>query len=272
MARRSAATLALAALGGVANAGVVLALYARGDYPALASAPETARLAATTFVLGFAPLFLSAHTRLLTPAAGSVAALAGTAVLERTTPTPEWSRLGEHVVVDGPTYVSSYANAWAVWLALPAVAGVVEFAIRRGYGVGDRRLRNLPTFPLSRGSVAGLAGGCACLVALATTLLVLRAGISPRGAAAAVFVFAAAVTAVPLAALLSRGIVAPTVLFAPVPVVLLYEIFLPADSPVHVLLFGPAAVVLAAAWALEAALRSRLGGWDGGRFAGRDPP
>ncbi|RKD97776.1 hypothetical protein [Halopiger aswanensis] len=271
MARLSPATLAIAALVGLANVGVVFALYARGDYPALEPTAELAVLALTTFVVGVLPWFASAHTRLVTPALGFLGALAGTVFLELTTPAPEWSRLGEYVVVDGPTHASSYANAWYVWLALLTVAGVLEFAIRRGYGIGDDRLRNLPTLPFSRDRLVRTVGAVAALVGLAATLLVLRSGIRPPAAAAVVFLFAAVVTAIPLAALLARGIVAPTVLFALVPYFLIYEVFVTTDSPLHILLFGPYAVVLALAWALEEAIRSRLGGWNGGRFAGQKP-
>ncbi|AEH37245.1 hypothetical protein [Halopiger xanaduensis] len=267
MTRPSPTTVAIAALGGLANVAVVLGLYARGDYPA----PEVAVLAVTAFLVGFLPWFATAYTRLLTPAIGFLAALSGTAYLEFATPPPEWGQLGEYVVVDGPTHVSSYANAWDVWLALLTVAGVLEFAIRRGYGIGGDRLRNLPTLPFSRDRLVRTVGSVAALVGLAATLLVLRAGIRPPAAAAVVFLFAAAVTAVPLAALLARGIVVPTVLFALVPYTLVYEVFVTTDSPLHILLFGPYAIVLALAWVLEEAIRSRLGGWDGGRFAGREP-
>lgn len=270
MARPSPTTTAIATLAGLANAAAVLALYARGDYPTLASVPDVALLLATTFLVGFLPVLISAHTRLLTPALGWLGILTGTTYLELSTPAPAWSQLGEYVVVDGPTHVSSYANTWYVWLALFSVVGVVEFAVRRGYGIGDERLRHLPALPLSHSALTGTVGGAACLVGLATTLLVLRAGIRPPAAATVVFGFATAVTAIPLAALLARGLLAPTVLFAPVPYFLLYEVFRTTDSPVHILLFGLWAVVLALAWALEEALRSRLGGWNGGRFAGRN--
>ncbi len=78
------------------------------------------------------------------PAAGFVFVLGGTVSVELATPNPEWSTLDGYVIVDGPTHVASYANTWYVWLSLLLVAGGLEFAIRRGYGVGDDRLRNLP--------------------------------------------------------------------------------------------------------------------------------
>ncbi|ELZ07378.1 hypothetical protein [Natrialba aegyptia] len=266
--RPSPPTLALAALGGAANVVAVLALFARADYPALESPPELAVLAATGFALGFVSLFVSAHTRLLTPAVGFVVVLLGTVFAELTTPMPEWSELGGYVVVEGPTHVWSYANSWDVWLSLLLIAGLVEFGVRRGYGLGDRRLRNLPSIPLSRTAVLGMVTVGAGLLGVATTRLVLRAGINPRAAAPFVFVAAAAVAAVPLAALLTRGLLLPTVLFALlVPYFLTIEVFTATDSPVHILLFGPYAVGLLIGAAFENWLRSRLRGWNGGRFA-----
>lgn len=255
-------------VGGLANVGFVVALYARGDYPTLESVLGTGLLAATAFAVGFAALFVSAHTRLLAPASGFLAVLAGVTAVELTSPPPEWGELGGRVIVDGPTHVASYANAWYVWIALLLFAGIVEFAIRRGYEIGDRRLRRLPALPLSWSVLVRTVLGASGIIGLATTALVIRAGIRPAATALVVFVVATAVAAVPLAALLARGLLAPVALFALlVPYFLGVEVFLATDSPVHILLFGPYAVVLAVAWLLEAAVRSRLRGWDGGRFA-----
>lgn len=271
MNRPAPATLGIASIGGLANVAAVLALYARGGYPTLESPTATAVVALTAFSLGSVALFVTAYTRLLAPAIGFVVALAGTIGLEVATPMPEWSELDGYVVVDGPTHISSYANRWYVWLALLLFAGVVEFAIRRGYGIGDRRLRNLPSLPLSRAALVRTVGGVAVLVGMAATLSTLQFGVDPRGTAVVVFIFTAAVTAIALAAVLARGFVLPVVLFALfVPSVLVVDVFVTTDSPVHFLLLGPYAVVLAVAWALEAAVRSRLGGWDGGRFTGRN--
>lgn len=270
MDRRSVSTIALASAAGLGNVAVVLALYARADYPILESSVDVALLVVTGFVVGFVPLAVSAHTRLLAPAAGFVGVLAGTVYLELTSPVPEWSELGGYVVVDGPTHVGSYANTWYVWLALLLLAGTVEFAIRRGYGIGDRRLRNLPELPIPRPVLAWTVTVSAALVGVATMLLVIRSGIEPSPVALVVFAVTGAVVAVPLAALLARGLLLPIVLFALlVPYFVIVEVFVTTDSPVHILLFGPYAVVLAAAWLLEAAVRSRLRGWDGGRFARR---
>lgn len=271
MDRRPVATLALASVAGLGNVAVVLALYARADYPILGSSIDVAPLVVTGFVVGFVPLLVSAYTRLLAPAVGFVAVLAGTVYLELTSPSPEWSELGGYVVVDGPTHVGSYANTWYVWLALLLLAGAVEFAIRRGYGIGNRRLRNLPDLPIPRPVLAWTVAGFAALVGVATTLLVIRSGIEPSPVALVVFAVTSGVVAVPLAALLARGLLLPIVLFAAlVPYFVTVEVFATTDSPVHILLFGPYAVVIAAAWLLEEAVRSRLWGWDGGRFARRE--
>lgn len=267
MSRPSTPTVAVATGAGLANVAVVLALYARAGYPALESAVEVAVLTVLVFVTAFVPVLVSAHTRLLSPAIGFGAVLAGTVYLELTTPSPEWSELGGHVVVDGPTHVGSYANAWYLWLALTLLAGVVEFAIRRGYGVGDHGLRNLPQLPLSWGTLARTVVGFASLVGVTPMLLALRYGVHPSAIAFVLFAATAAVVAVPLAALLSRGLLSPIVLFSIlVPYFLLVEVFTTTDSPVHILLFGPYAVVLAVASLLEATIRSRLRGWNGGRF------
>lgn len=256
-----------AVLGGALNVATVLALYARGDYPTLSSTAGTSVVVVTAFTLGFVAVLVAAHTRLVSPAAGYLAVLAGTAYLELSTPSPEWGELNGHVIVDGPTYVLSYANTWYVWLALLLYAGAVEFGIRRGYGVGDHRLRHLPDVPLSRSTIVQVVAAVAGFVGLATVLLVLRAGIRPPSAAIVVLVLGVAVAAVPLAALLSNGILLPTVLFAAlVPYALTVEVFVATDSPVHILLFGPYAIVLAVAWGVEKALRTRVSGWDGGRF------
>ncbi|OIB58725.1 hypothetical protein [Natrialba sp. SSL1] len=267
--RPSLRSLAVGAIGGLLNVTCVLALFVRGSYPILDSPTQLAVLALAGFALGFVALFITSYTRLLTPAVGFLAVLVGTVYLELTTPLPEWEELGDYVIVDGPTHVSSYAHTWYVWLSLVVVAGLVEFGLRRGYGVGDGRLRNLPSLPFSRRGLGRTVGTAAGLVGLATALLVLRAGIQPSASVVVVFVVATAVTAIPLAALLSRGLVVPIALFALVPYALAVEVFVTTDSPVHILLFGPYALVLLVAAAVEYWLRAKLGGWDGGRFANR---
>ncbi|ELY94312.1 hypothetical protein C482_18427 [Natrialba chahannaoensis JCM 10990] len=268
--RPSLLSLAVGATGGLLNVTCVLALFARGSYPVLDSPTQLTVLALAGFTLGFVALFIASYTRLLTPAVGFLAVLAGTVSLELTTPLPEWGELGGYVIVDGPTHVSSYAHTWYVWLSLVVVAGLVEFGLRRGYGVGDGRLRNLPSLPLSRSGLGRTVATAAGLVGLATALLVLRAGIRPAAVLVfVVFVVATAVAAVPLVALLSRGLVVPIALFALVPYALAVEVFVTTDSPVHILLFGPYALLLLATAVVEYWLRANLSGWDGGQFVDR---
>ena len=199
-------TLAFAAAAGLANVAVVLALYVRAGYPTLESLGAVALLAVTGFAVGFVPALASAHTRLISPALVVGAALLGTVALELTSPAPEWTELGGAVVVDGPTHAGSYANTWYLWLALSCYAGALEFGLRRGYGVADDRLRNLPALPLSRRDFGRAVGGFAGLVGLATALLVVRAGARPPAVVAVVLAFAVAVAAVPLAGLLRNRI------------------------------------------------------------------
>ncbi|SFC08256.1 hypothetical protein SAMN05444422_104172 [Halobiforma haloterrestris] len=268
--RPSSAAIATGLVGGVGNAVVAVALYARADYPALESTGETALVALSAFPVGFVPLLLAAYARLVAPALGFLGLVAGTVRLEVTTPAPEWGELGEYVVVDGPTHVGSYVDAWYLWLVLAALLAVAEFGLRRRYGIGDGRLRNLPDGPLERSSRYAVVVGTAVLVGIATSLLVVDAGIRPAALTSAVFAFAAAVTAVPLAALFEDGALAPLALFPLVPYFLVLEVFVTTDSPVHILLFGPYAVVLAVVWALERRFRSRLGA--SGDSLGADEP
>ncbi|SDQ99923.1 hypothetical protein [Natronobacterium texcoconense] len=260
----SLGTITAGLVGGAGNAAVVLALYARAEYPVLESVTATTFLALGAFAVGFVPLFLAAYTRLFAPAVGLLAVVVGTVYLEFTTPMPEWSEMGDYVIVDGPTHVSSYANTWYVWLALAAVVAVAEFGIRRRYGIADGRLRNLTDWPLSRTARYTVVLGTAALVGAGTSLLVVRSGVQPSPFVSVVFAFAAAATAVPIAALFEDGALLPLALFALVPYFLVLEVFVTTDSPVHILLFGPHAVVLAVVWWLERTARKRLGGADGG--------
>lgn len=172
--RPTATTLALAAVGGLVNVAVVFTLYVRAAYPILESTGDIAVLAVALFAVGATAVFASAYTRLLTPALGWIAALAGTAYYELTTPMPDWGELDGHVIVEGPTHVASYANTWYVWLALALFVGVLEFGIRRGYGLGEQSLQNLPDLPLSRADLARTVVGFGALVGVATMLLTIR--------------------------------------------------------------------------------------------------
>lgn len=267
MARPLMTAVTAALVGGSLNVAVILALFARAEYPALDSAAGTGTLVLTGFTLGFVALLITVYTRLLFPAIGFLTILLGTIYLELTSPLPEWSEMNGHIIVDGPTHVLSYANTWYVWLALLLFGSIVEFGIRRGYGIGDHRLQNLPDIPLSRYTIAWIGVGFAGLVGVATMLLVIRAGIRPPAAALIVFVIATAAAVVPLTALLMHGVLLPTLLFAVfVPYMLSIEVFVTTDSPVHILLFGPYAIILVIAWGVEKLVRERLS-WDGGQFA-----
>lgn len=271
MTRPSAATVVIALVSGVTNVAVVLALYGRADHPTLGPSIGTGFLIVTGFTLGFVALLVSTHTRLLTPAGVFLTVLLATTYRELASPQPTWSELNGYVIVEGPTHIASYANAWYVWIALLLFAGSAEFGVRRGYRIGDHRLTNVPTLPLSGRALGWIVTVVAGLVGVATTLLVIRSGIRPSHAAVVVFLFSVAVAAIPLAALLARGMVLPIVLFAPVvPYFLAVEVFITTDSPLHLFLFGPYAILLAIVWTLESVLRSRLRGWSGGRFTCRD--
>lgn len=269
MTRPAARSIAIAVPGGAVHAAVVTGLILAADYPMVDSTGAIAAIAAFGFVLGVAPLSLSVHTRLLAPASGLVALVAWTTYLEVTSPSPRIvDELGGHAIYDGPTYALDYVTAWPTWLVALSVAGLVEFAIRRGYGLGDARLRHLPDLPSSRSARRRIVAGTSALVGVVTVVQVELSHAPSVVESALFFVAAAAATAVPLAALLSRGSVAPLAVLAFwLPRVLHVEAFGSSDSGVHLLLLGPLAIVCAIAWRLELWLRSRYLGWDGGRFA-----
>lgn len=242
---------------GLLNVTVVVALYARDGYPTLESPAATAVLAVTTLLVGAIPVFVTVQTRLLTPGVGFLALLAGATTLDLRTPSPEWGDLEGYVIVEGPTHVGSYANRWYLWLGLLLYAGLLEFALRRRYGLAEGRLRDLPAVPETRSGRLTVAAAGGVLVGVATALLVLESGINPPLAAGAIFVVAFAVAVVPLVGLLERGLVVPTMLFLVlVPYLLVFEAFVTTDSPVHILLFGPYALLLAAVGLLEAVIRT----------------
>lgn len=270
MARPSTSTLGASILGGLLNVVVIFAVLAHIDYPTLSVATGTAVVATTGFALGFIAIFVTVHTRLLSPAIGYLAVLAGTTYLALSTPQPEWGELNGHIIVDGPTHVLSYANSWYVWLALVLYVGVIEFGFRRGYGIGDHRLRNLPDLPLSRWTIAWVSAGFAGLIGVTTVLVIFQTGIRLSAADVIFVVFIAAVAAIPLVAILRYGVLLPAVLFGVfVSYMLTSGVFVTTESPVHILLFGPYAIVLVLAWVVESALRSRFRGWNGGRFTAK---
>ncbi|MFC4541195.1 hypothetical protein ACFO5R_04545 [Halosolutus amylolyticus] len=272
--RAVASAITIATLGGLAHAAVVSTLLTRIDYPLVDSTAGLAALAAGAFLLGFVAFLVTAHTRLYFSAIGSVALLVGVTYVELTSPDPQTvGELGGHDIVEGPFHVYHYADNWALLLSLLLVAGVAEYGLRRGYGPGADRLRNLPDLPLRRRTLAGVVVGVAGFVGVATVLLVQKSATLGVDGALVVFACVAAVTAVPLAALLGEGALVPLFLFTlVVPRFLLVEVFLTTDSYVHILALGLYAIVLAIVGLLETRFRARYRGWDGGAFTEHTNP
>lgn len=215
MGRVNETAIVLASLGGLANAAIVVGLLLYFEYPLVETTIGFASVMITAFVFGFLPVLLSVRTGLVAPTIGFLALLVSVVSVEITTPAPaRVERLGSADIVTGPFYVYEYADSWYVWLALLLIAGVGEFAIRRGYGLGDQRLRRVPTLPLSRGTSVGVAVGLGSLLGATTAVLVaVSLGLGPIESLVTGCLVAAA-TAIPLVALLSSGIVAPFAVFA----------------------------------------------------------
>ena len=225
MNRALLASIAAGLLGGLANVAVTLALLRRVGSPFFEPGRETAlnptiigsvadapHVWLGVFALGFIPLFVAAATRLLAPAGGFAALLVGVGYTVLTAPEPVRA---SGVLVEGPFYASNYAKSWYAWLPLLLVAAVAEFALRRGYGLGDRRLRRLPSLPLSRSRSAAVALGTGLLVGLGIGLSNPTSYYQTSASAVlGVLVPGAVATAIALAALLFRGLVAPMTLYA----------------------------------------------------------
>lgn len=178
MNRPSVTSIAVGTAGGIASAVVVGVLLSAFDYHVVTTATERWTLLPGAFVLGFATVAVSAHTGLVSPGGGFLALLTTVVYIELTTAPPQAVvERGDDVIVDGSFHALSYADTWYVWLALLLVAGVAEFAIRRGYELGDDRLRNLPVLPLSRTDVWLVVAGCSVAVGLATMTLLVRGGL-----------------------------------------------------------------------------------------------
>lgn len=270
MNRPSVTSIAVGTAGGIASAVVVGVLLSAFDYHVVTTATERWTLLPGAFVLGFATVAVSAHTGLVSPGGGFLALLTTVVYIELTTAPPQAVvERGDDVIVDGSFHALSYADTWYVWLALLLVAGVAEFAIRRGYELGDDRLRNLPVLPLSRTDVWLVVAGCSVAVGLATMTLLVRGGLWDTVPGYGIgFVAAAVATAVPLAALLSYGIVSPFVLYGWLVTATLHtEAFTAPDSGLHVPILGVSSIGFEIVAGLELMVRSRLRGWDGGRFA-----
>lgn len=271
MNRPTTSSLALGVVGGFVSVIVVAALVSRFGYHDFISSAQYVGLRPGVFALGFVPVLVSVHTRCLAPGGGFVALVITVAYVEVTTPAPQTvGERGGHAIVDGGFHALNYAETWYVWLSFLLVAGVAEFAIRRGYALGDERLRNLPTLPLSRRELWLVVAGCSAMVGTTTMIVLVNSGMWSHPVGYGIgFAAAAVATAVPLAALLSRGIVSPFVLYSWfVPDTMQTEIFLTTDSGLHIVVMGVASLLFALLAGLELWLRSRLRGWDGGRFVG----
>lgn len=274
MNRSNETVIALASLGGLANAVIVVGLLFHFEYPLVETTIGFASAGATAFVFGFLPVLISVRTGLIAPTIGYLTLLIGVAFVEITTPAPERvGGLGSTDIVEGPFYVYEYADSWYVWLALLLVAGVGEFAIRSGYDLGNQRLRRVPTLPLSQATSVGVAVGFGGLLGAATALHVgISLGLGPiESLILGSFVVAA--TTISLAALLSFGIVTPFVLFTFGIVIVLRALVFGSPTGVAALVVpGLLAVLCAIVWVVEHLLRSRFRGWNGGRFANSVQP
>lgn len=269
MIRPSNRSVAAGVVGGLTNALAVGGLLTYYDYQILLSGGRITALVLAAFGLGFGAALLSAHTGFVAPGGGFLALLATVVIVELTSPAPQKvGELGGNNIVEGSFHAMHYAETWYLWLVLLGVAGVAEFAIRRGYGVRDESLRNIPELPLSRSGVVRSVAVCSGTVGAATMLVLVQGTLWDHvGGYAIGFVAAAIATAVPFAALLSRGVVVPVVLYGLVAATTFRtEVFGSPGSGLNIVFFGVSAVVLALVALLELFVRSRLGGWNGGRF------
>ncbi|MFB6354041.1 MAG: hypothetical protein ABEJ92_08135 [Halobacteriales archaeon] len=125
--------LAVAVAVGLVHAAAIAALVARLDYPvdALATAPG-GRVGALVGLVALVavPAFVAVRGRLLLPLAAVVLVAGRSVGLALTTPPPEFSTLGGHLVVHGPRYVDGYVDAWYVWLFAALLLGLAESVAR----------------------------------------------------------------------------------------------------------------------------------------------
>lgn len=259
--------------GGIVSAGIVGMLLLYFDYHVIMSPADFWVFVVGAFLLGSISMGFSSYTGLLVPGGGFLLILVAVVSVELTTPAPQQvGKLGGNAIVDGSFHMFSYASTWYLWLTLLLVAGVAEFAIRRGYEYHDDRLRNLPELPLSRYELGIIVSGCSILVGLATMIVLIQSqlwdAISGYGIG---FAAATVATAIPLTALLSRGIVTPFLLYSWVLTNSLHtEVFTSPETGLHIALVGIASFVFAIVSVLELLVRYRLLGWDGGNFGSPD--
>ncbi|MWV65516.1 hypothetical protein GRS48_11905 [Halorubrum sp. JWXQ-INN 858] len=267
MSTPSLRTLLVATIGGFAHLGVVEFLFRLlGHVPDSLWPLASVENAAFVFAFGFLVVLLTVHTRLLSPVVGLPALLAWATYRDVASPTPVWSELGGHLVVDGPVSLARYVWTWEVWLATFVVLAAVEYGLRHHYGVGDERLRNLPPLPSSRREVALVAGAAGGTFGVAVVAWMAGIGVNPAGILPLLAVTTGLAAAVPVGAAVARGLVAPTACFLALVVpVLLGQTFAGSEGgPVFLLFLGPIAVGFAIVGLLENVIRSRLSGRFGG--------
>lgn len=268
MNRPATISLVLSILGGLTNAAVVTGLLLYFDYPLVQTNAGIGALAVAAFCFGFVPLFVTAETKLLSPSIGFIVLLVGVTYVEVTTPSPKSvGQLGANNIVEGPFHIYNYADSWYLWLALLLAVGIGEFAIRRGYGVGDRRLSRVPDLPLSKTSSVLMIPGSGILLGGATALLIsVSLGFSLTESLI-IGSFVAVDTVLALTALLSTGIVTPFLLFVIwIPIVLRALVFGSPSGVAPLVVPGFLIILLAIAWLVEFIVRFRFRGWDGGQF------
>lgn len=259
MSRPSTRTLLVGLAGGTAHlAAVELAFRVLGHAPPERWPLSDPGRAVGLFALGFLVSLAVAHTRLYSPAIGLSAAFAWATARDAAAPAPEWSEVGGFLVVDRTVFLSAYAGGWAVIVGLLAVAAGAEFGLRSRHGLGDERLRNLPSAPIRLRNVAlgGLAIGG--VFGLAVTFRIAAFGVSPATAVPVMAATTTAAAAVPVAAA-ARGLVGPTVCFALLVPPLARAVLTGSEGgPVFLLLLGPIAVALVLVAVAEAAVRRRF--------------
>jgi len=256
MPRPSAGTLLAAIGGGAVHLALVEPLFRALNH----TPPERWPLAdpgraAGLFAAGFLVALVVAHTRLLSPAVGLVAALAWATLRDALAPPPEWSEVGGFLVVDRTVYLSAYAGGWTVVVGLIAVAAGVEFGLRRQHGTGGDRLRNLPPAPSRVRDAALVSVALGGVFGVAATARIAAFGVSPGTAVPVMAATSTVAAAVPVAAA-ALGLVAPAACFALLVPPLARGVITGGEGgPVLLLFLGPAAIALAGVGLIEGWLR-----------------
>lgn len=266
MSRPSLPTFLVGVGGGLIHLAVVEFTFRRlGHVPEALWPLSSIEGALTVFAFGFGVVLVTAHTGLVSPPVGLGALLAWATYRDLTTPTPEWSELGGHLVVDGPVFLTSYVETWYVWLGLLAVVAGVEFGLRRHHTLDDTRLRGLPTLPndgrnaaLASGLVAAAVGS---LFGLSIVTWMAGIGVNPTAILPVLFVTTTAAAAVPVGAAVFRGLITPAACFVALVIPSLTRVTFSVSEggPVFLIALGPMAVGFVIVGVAEHALRRQLG-------------